>query len=114
MANISKRDIIRYKMLNNFLDVVCQTYFEQNCENWQRFVSWSFHGNDDIVITYAYEDYYNPDLNTEYGEEIVSIDKILEIGNELYADYLEGTDSLESEEEWVQKIKEENETENQR
>lgn len=92
MANIYKQDVIRYKMLNKFLNGACQTYFEQNCEKWQRFVSWSFYGNDDIVITYAYEDYYsNTELYTEYGEEIVSIDKILDIGNELYKDATVGS-----------------------
>jgi hypothetical protein len=79
MDKITVDDINKYKKVSAWLTKACKAYFDKDAHNWEDYVGWSFVGDNTIVITYSYEEYYcNTDLMTEYGEIYIDIDKLIE------------------------------------
>lgn len=70
------------KEVKEFLDDVCEKYFEVHGDDWEIYGDWKF--SDDhpghIIINYAYFDYRG---EYEGGEQVVPMDVLIEFSKKL-------------------------------
>lgn len=70
------------KKVKEFLDEVCEKYFDEYTDDWEIYGDWKF--SDDrpghIIINYAYFDYRG---EYEGGEQIVPMDVLIEFSKKL-------------------------------
>lgn len=69
--------IQEYKKIKEFLDDVCEKYFEVHGDGWKIYGGWKFSDSypNCIIIHYAYYDYRD---QYESGDEIVPMDVLIE------------------------------------
>ena len=69
--------IQEYKKIKEFLDDVCEKYFEVHGDDWKFYGGWKFSDSypNCIIIHYAYYDYRD---QYKSGDEIVPMDVLIE------------------------------------
>ena len=71
--------IQEYKKVKEFLDEICEKYFETHGPEWQSYAGWTFSDNypNRIIIHYSYYDW---DWRNQYesGDEIIPMDVLIE------------------------------------
>jgi uncharacterized protein YaaR (DUF327 family) len=78
--------IQEYKKVKEFLDDVCEKYFETNYDtDWQLYSGWSICDNcQSVYIHYIYEEFWsNTETYTEVSEVKVKIDDLIEFSKTL-------------------------------
>lgn len=70
------------KKVKEFLDDICEKYFETHEDDWKSYAGWKFSDNYPycVIIHYAYYDYRD---QYESGELIVSMDVLIEFSKKL-------------------------------
>lgn len=70
------------RIVKEFLDEVCEKYFEAHSPDWRYYGGWKFSDNypNRIVIYYAY---YNWRDEYESGDEVIPMDVLIEFSKKL-------------------------------
>lgn len=71
------------RKVKEFLDNVCEKYFEVHGPDWQSYAGWKFSDNypNCIVINYAYYDWRD---QYESGDEVIPMDVLIEFSKKIY------------------------------
>ena len=78
--------IQEYKKVKEFLDEICEKYFDANYDtDWQCYSGWSICDNcESVYIHYAYEEFWsNTETYTEVSKVKVKIDDLIEFSKTL-------------------------------
>lgn len=67
--------IQEYKKVKNFLDDICEKYFNTHGDDWKFYTGWQFLDPSYIIIHYSYYDYKD---QYENGDEIIPMDVLIE------------------------------------
>jgi hypothetical protein len=72
--------IQEYKKVKEFLDDVCEKYFEATAPDWRYYGGWQFLDPNYIIIQYGYYDWKD---QYESGDEVVPMDVLIEFSKTL-------------------------------
>ena len=68
------------KKVNEFLDEICEKYFNTHGDDWKFYAGWKFFDPNYIIIHYGYYDWRD---QYESGDEIIPMDVLIEFSKTL-------------------------------
>jgi hypothetical protein len=72
--------IQEYKKVKEFLDDVCEKYFETYGDDWKTYCGWQFLDPKYIIIQYSYYDWKD---QYERSDEVIPMDVLIEFSKKL-------------------------------
>lgn len=67
------------KKVKEFLDEVCEKYFNTHGDDWKSYSGWQFFGPNYIIIHYGYYDWRD---QYESGDEVIPMDVLIEFSKQ--------------------------------
>ena len=72
------------KKVKEFLDDVCEKYFNANCDaDWQYYSGWDFTAGNNIRINYTFDNFWsNTEMCTEWDSTTVTYEELIKFNEE--------------------------------